>query len=242
MGSRIKTIFRQEQFSCLTAATLVQVTKLKIGALSVTPDSHPVLYNRLQAFGSVRTLGPDDYDMRLDIIILPDGMGISPNLQCFSIGGSDMLPTAPISPSVERFRNRHLENYIESPLFIIGIGDNAALLWNHFGYKVGVSSKQLNLLAPTPEQILEVEVLGRQDSIIEGFRIGNVIGISHERDLTNILVTLRREIEQEMKDDTERIITAVENQPNQPKPSLKGESNMPKEEDNNNETFFVDSV
>lgn len=151
----------------------------------MTHRSHPVLYSHLQRYGRVIPVDVHKKDLSLDILVLPPGMGINPNLQCFRHGEVDLLPLELIDPAIEIFRERLLKEYIQYGVHIIGLGSNAALLWNEIGGKVGVASNNYFLLYP---QEVDANVLSKDGLSVVGFQKDHLVGFTEmNADFSNAL-------------------------------------------------------
>lgn len=163
--------------------------------------SQPSIYNILQEIGDVHYLTPKETSAKYDIVVLPPNMGINPNLKCFS--HAEAIPIAPIDPVIEVFRERCLEYYLDLDTIIIGIGDNAALIWNELGNNVAVTSRGLQLI--DNKNLHHSNILGARDYFIEGFRVNNLIGIKEPTNLGSILLKIRKEIMEMMDDDMNNV-------------------------------------
>ncbi len=198
---------------------------IKIGGLGVTPLSYPKLYSYLQGIGEVYSLSPHEKAAKYDIIVVPPDLGITPNLNCFVANGRSYLPTKPISPLIERFRHEALEYYIENEIFILALGDAAALPWDKLGNKAYPSSMGLILLLDNATVVPE-KLYGEEGDTVNGFRQGNLFGlvdIDHPgRHLAEMLATMKDEILSELSFDEPAL---VEKNPNKPAPVLTGKIN-----------------
>jgi hypothetical protein len=220
------------------------IANTKIGVLGVTPESHPKLFNYLQSIGEVLTLSPTTMRAKYDVVVLPPGTGISPNLQCFKHGNRTLVPTALISPSIEKFREESLAYYLALDTYIIGLGDNAALLWDHLGGKAVPTS--LGVMCLECDGVEYDELFNVDNDMIGGFRKNNIFGLSDVEPkfggdtvgLGKILATIADEIAADLIDPDEE----EEKYNPQPKPSLDGESTWPEEEEISVNKLYEDSV
>ena len=181
----------------------MQKREILIGLLpSITRND--MLYNLLYDIGDVEYITPTTKSSKYEIIVLPDNMGIYPNLQCFTIGQTTRIPTAAIDPTIEVFRVHSLPYYLEQGIPIIGLGDNACLLYNELGGKVAVTSLGNQLV-----NILEDRhVIGKVDRFINGFKYNNTIGlVNYKGLLTQILYKLALEIIAEINNEIDNINT-----------------------------------
>jgi len=198
---------------------------IKIGALGVTPESHSKVFSYLQSIGVVETISATTKRGRYDIIVLPPDTGINPNLDCFKHGNRVLLPISPILPSIEKFRVDCLDYYIDQGTYVIGLGDNAALLWDKIGGKAIPTSFGIILKAGP-----NAEVTGQEDELIDMFRHNNTFGISDiNKGLSNVLLTIKEEIKASL---IEEAGDEQEINPNQPNPVLTGRETPPEEEEN----------
>lgn len=182
--------------------------------------SQPSIYNVLQEIGDVHYLTPTETSAKYDIIVLPPDMGINPNLECFK--HANAIPIAPIDPVIEVFRDRCLEYYLDLDTIIIGIGDNAALIWNELGNNVAVTSRGLQLI--DNKNLHHSNILGVRDYFIEGFRVNNLIGMKEPSNLGSILLKIRKEILDMMEDDISNA-ASIQQIPKTPAPVNKTGSN-----------------
>ena len=125
-----------------------------------------------------------------------------------------------------------LEKYISAEIHVIGIGDNATLLWNHLGYKAAITSSGTVPLY----QGEKVEVLGKADHFLEGFRFGNIIGITNLNHLTSVLARVREEIGREADGHAE-----VKNVVPKQNPPLEGKEVVENKQPNKFKNLFEDN-
>jgi hypothetical protein len=219
----------------------IMVANIKIGALGITPESHPQLFQYLQGIGEVITLSPTTMRAKYDLIVLPYGTGISPNLDCFKHANRTLLPTVPILPIIEKFRQESLSYYMTQDTYIIGLGDNAALLWDWFGGKAIPTSQGVWCIG---DGSIVDEVFEIDEDVVSSFRKHNVFGLTemtHKKGvmgLAQILSIIRDEIKESWLEPT------IEEEANkaQPKPALRGELTWPDEADISVNKLYEDSV
>lgn len=181
--------------------------RIKIGLLPAAVRNDR-LYNILQEIGDVSYLTPVEMSAKYDIIVLPEGMGINPNLPCFIHGEAERIPMNFIDPTIEKFRVHALKYYLDMDpdITIVGLGDNAAMLWNELGKKVVVTSFGIQLLDDIA--ISNNEIIGKRDHFVNGFQVRNIIGLmeyTYELGtiLTNVKRSLLSDLDQEMKEYNE---------------------------------------
>lgn len=116
--------------------------KAKVGVVYTTNQSNAHQIHRLcYAMGlAVQPLMPDAASNRtnVDIVIIPDNIGLYPGLQAFSNALYQGVGTKPMDSYAELFRINALEHYVSKEIPIIGIGDGACMLWNYLGNKLAV--------------------------------------------------------------------------------------------------------
>lgn len=163
--------------------------------ISPMMDNLTSIYNLCQPIGEVRFIAPEHFDATIDILVLPHGPGINPNLPCFVHGTYAGIPAKPMCPFLERFRHSVLQHYIDANVFIIGLGDAAGILWNHLGGKCAAAGPEVTLLHnPT----LQVVTIGTVDYSLEGFRAENIAGVRNPNvHFRNLL----RDFKQQVIDD-----------------------------------------
>lgn len=167
-----------------------------------------VLFNILSSIGEVRlicvgqtNLGP------IDILVLPDGMGILPNIQALVVKSRSFIPSAPINPHFLMFWEDRILSLLEDrgELRIIGMGDAAAMLYSLAGGKIFIDhngkGQMFNL--NNPETGLNVKnditIIGPQDDyFIEGFRYENYAGVQSYGLLKETLFQMFKDIDDEL--------------------------------------------
>lgn len=126
--------------------------KAKVGVVYTTNQSNAHQIHRLcYAMGlAVQPLMPDAANNRtnVDIVIIPDNIGLYPGLQAFSNAPYQGVGTKPIDPYAELFRIHALDHYIGKEIPIIGIGDGACMLWNYLGNKLAVLGDDTYAMLP----------------------------------------------------------------------------------------------
>lgn len=158
----------------------------------------------MQPIGEVRFIAPSHFDASLDVLILPNGPGINPNLPCFIHGNYAGIPSTPMCPFLERFRVETLDQYIDAEINVVGLGDAAAILWDKLGGKCAIAANEITLLYnPT----IKATPLGRLDFSMAGFKANNLAGFTLlNSDFSNLL----RELKQEILDEVNRIADTSE--------------------------------
>lgn len=145
--------------------------RIKIGLLGTLNPFNKSLYNRLQEVGDVKFIGPNEYRVTIDLLVLPPNTGVDPTSQCFENGSYSVIPPYMIDPFVMYFVANHLDYIIKKRVPIIGIGDGCAILWNKIGGKCVLADQSILCKIPKPQGVV---LIGNNDFIVEdGFSFNN---------------------------------------------------------------------
>lgn len=156
------------------------MNKVKIGVLASQIGNTNDLLGYIYTEGEPRLILPYNKLGGVDILIVPDQVGINPSLQCLREGDYQAFPMGPMCPVVEWFRHR-LPEIMQKVEVIIGIGEGAVPLWDFLEGKIAITKggRDFDLLY-NPK--MEVEVIGQQDYCIRAFRRGGLIGLKAIQD------------------------------------------------------------
>lgn len=102
------------------------------------------IINHLRPLGGVKILDYNTGTVGVDIVVIPDKIGLYPGCRCFGL----KTPNTIMDNDAEVFRIYALQKFIERDIPIIGIGDGAAMLWNCLEQHVEEVSKTLRLIIP----------------------------------------------------------------------------------------------
>lgn len=160
-----------------------------------------VLESICSTYGNVRYINHDEHRSGIDILVIPDGVGVNPLLRGYS---ENVIPSVPCDPKVMRFYETAFKFYHEQlSLPILGIGDGASLLWSHLGGKLGISKNKTIMIGGLGAQLVEVDDLG----IVTRFKQGNLAGLSEQSHmmlgsiLKNVAMQVTKTNEDSLEDD-----------------------------------------
>lgn len=127
----------------------------------------------INGYANVRFINHDETRSGIDLLVIPDGIGVNPLLRGF---GQNNLPLSTVCPKALKFFEHTFKHYHSKlALPIIGIGDGMCYLWNEIGGQLStIGSKGVCIKNSNHDVNAEVDDLG----IVTRFRQENLVGIS----------------------------------------------------------------
>ena len=127
----------------------------------------------INGYANVRFINHDETRSGIDLLVIPNGIGVNPLLRGF---GENGLPIHPVCPKSLKFFEKTFTHYHSKlALPIIGIGDGMCYLWNEIGGQLATINGK-GVCKKTPDTNIDVDIddLG----IVTRFRRENLVGIS----------------------------------------------------------------
>lgn len=151
--------------------------KLKIGVLYTHSNEQSQTLAVLSRLGHVQLINPGQ-KANVDVLIIPDKVGISPFLAGVQQTERAVYISAThqVCMAAEYFRisNRGLSYYLDvRGVPIIGVGQGSAMLWSYLGGNIAFTSTR-HLLVRT-EKTSSLEVYPKNEDTVLEFNYNNVI-------------------------------------------------------------------
>jgi hypothetical protein len=137
--------------------------------------NEPILEGIISQHGEVRYVNYNEIRGGIDLLVIPNGVGVNPLLAGFSVGKFQSFPQTSLCPKTLAFFE-HAFNFYHNNLAlpILGIGDGASYLWSHIGGQLATHQGNAVMIKSVDAQAADVNDIGQ----VISFRHGNLMGVN----------------------------------------------------------------